>query len=307
MNKKNVLAVTGLSGKKSGGVFCEELSKNLSTINELFPGGVRAICRETTNIENARVLIPELQVNRGDFTDEEFLKKAFVDVDTLVHIVGIHWSVPVVNAAADAGVRRLILVHTTGIYSKYKEAGEEYRQIDEHVYDVCRKNQIKLTICRPTMIYGRPSDNNMIKFIRMVDKLPLMPVVNGARYELQPVNYKDLGNAYYQILVNENATVGHDYNLSGDKPILLRDIFTMIGQILGKKVHFISCPFPIAYFGAWVVYVFTLGKKDYREKVQRLCEPRTFSHEPAFHDFGYTPMTIEEGLREEIEEYKAMK
>lgn len=125
MNKKNVLAVTGLSGKKSGGVFCEELSKNLSTINELFPGGVRAICRETTNIENARVLIPELQVNRGDFTDEEFLKKAFVDVDTLVHIVGIHWSVPVVNAAADAGVRRLILIHTTGIYSKYKEAGEE--------------------------------------------------------------------------------------------------------------------------------------------------------------------------------------
>lgn len=175
------------------------------------------------------------------------------------------------------------------------------------MYDVCRKNQIKLTICRPTMIYGRPSDNNMIKFIRMVDKLPLMPVVNGARYELQPVNYKDLGKAYYQVLVNENVTVGHDYNLSGDKPILLRDIFKLIGQILGKEVHFISCPFPIAYFGAWVVYVITFGKKDFREKVQRLCEPRIFSHEDATHDFGYTPMTIEEGLREEIEEYKTMK
>ena len=306
MNNKEILAVTGLSGKKSGGVFCEELGKNLSTVNELFPGGIRVICRETTNIEKARTLIPGLQICRGSFTDEDFLCEALKDVDTLVHIAGIHWSVPIVNAAAKAGVRRLILVHTTGVYSKYKAAGAEYKKIDEHVYSICEKNNIKLTICRPTMIYGRPCDNNMITFIKMVDKLPFMPVVNGARYELQPVNFKDLGKAYYQILVNENKTAGHDYNLSGDKPVLLRDIFTLIGCELNKKVHFISCPFPIAYLGAWVVYIVTFGKKDLREKVQRLCEPRTFSHEEATHDFGFVPMTIEEGLREEIKEYKTM-
>lgn len=305
MNDKNILAVTGLSGKKSGGIFCEELGRNLSTVSALFPAGVRAICRDSTNIEKANMLIPDLQVCRGELTDEEFLYETLVDVDTLVHIAGIHWSIPIVNAAAKAGVRRLILVHTTGVYSKYKAAGAEYKKIDEHVYSICEKNNIKLTICRPTMIYGRPCDNNMIAFIKMVDKLPLMPVVNGARYELQPVNYKDLGKAYYQVLVNEDKTVGRDYNLSGDEPILLRDIFELIGEILGKKVHFISCPFLVAYLGAWIIYLITFGKKDFREKVQRLCEPRTFSHEEATQDFGYRPMTIEAGLREEIKEYKS--
>ena len=42
----------------------------------------------------------------------------------------------------------------------------------------------------------------------MVDKLPVMPIVKNARYDLQPVHYKDLGKAYYDVLLNEKATYG---------------------------------------------------------------------------------------------------
>ena len=60
-------------------------------------------------------------------------------VDTIVHIAGIKYSENIVKVTAKCHVRRLILVHTTGIYSKYKEAGEEYRRIDSVVYDICNK------------------------------------------------------------------------------------------------------------------------------------------------------------------------
>ena len=304
MGKKLVL--TGVTGK-SGGALAEKIGENLSAVNKMFPDGIRTVVRATSNTSKLDAAIPSIQKVTGNLTDSDTLKEAFHGADTLVHVAGIHWSREVVQAAADCHLRRLILVHTTGIYSKYKAAGEEYRRIDEFVYKTCKENNIILTVLRPTMIYGNISDRNVITFIKMVDKFPIMPVVNGARYELQPVHYEDLGDAFYKVLMNEKATANKDFILSGGAPILLRDMLTEIGKNLGKNVKFISCPFWLAYSGAWVVYGLTLKKKDYREKVQRLCEPRTFSFDDAADAFGYSPRTFQEGIKNEVTEYLKRK
>ncbi len=302
-----ILAITGANGQKSGGHFVKILSENMSAVKEMFPDGIRLFTRPTANVDELRDLIPQSEFFAGDIEESDLLEPFLKNVDTLVNIAGIHCSLKLVNVAAKCKVRRLILVHTTGIYSKYKVAGEEYRNIDEKVYEICKENGILLTICRPTMIYGNVYDNNVVKFIKMVDTLPIMPVVNHARYELQPVHYKDLSKAYYDILMNEQKTNNKDYILSGGAPIQLREMFLLMGKHLGKKVKFINCPFFIAYFGAWVVFCLSFGKFDYREKVQRLCEPRVYSFEDAANDFGYAPVPFEVGIGDEIEEYMAMK
>ena len=302
-----ILVLTGATGRKSGGVLTDNIGKNIDTINSMFPDGIRAIVRETSNTDNLEHQIPNVEKYVGDLTDIQILKEAFKDADTIVHVAGIHWSRQIVEAASECGVRRLILVHTTGIYSKYKAAGEEYRQIDDYVYKTAKEHDMLLTILRPTMIYGNISDQNVIQFIKMVDRLPIMPVVNGAKYELQPVHYKDLGNAYYDVLMNEAATANKDFVLSGGDPIELREMLTVIGENLGQKVKFISCPFPIAYAGAWIVYMITFGHKDYREKVQRLCEPRVYSHKEATESFGYNPRTFRVGIVDEVKEYLQLR
>lgn len=257
-----ILVLTGATGKKSGGALTENIGKNLDKVRGIFPDGIRAIVRKTSDTTDLDRLIPGVQKFIGGVTDTSLLKEAFKDADTVVHIAGIHFSREVVKAAVYCRVRRLILVHTTGIYFKYKSAGEEYRRIENFVYQTCKEHNVVLTILRPTMIYGNITDKNVVTFIKMVDRLPLMPVVNGARYELQPVHYKDLGDAYYAVLMNEAATANKDFNLSGGAPVMLRDMLSEIGKNLGKKVKFISCPFGLAYIGAWLIYVLTLKKKD---------------------------------------------
>ena len=69
----------------------------------------------------------------------------------------------------------------------------------------------------------------------MVDRFPIMPVVNGAHYQLQSVHYKDLLAAYYQVLLHEDTTANKEFNLSGGSPISLRDMLKEIGLNLGKK------------------------------------------------------------------------
>lgn len=297
-----MLAITGATGK-SGKAFSENIMSNIEKINEMFPKGIRLITHKRTDT----VFGETAESVCGDLEDESFLRKAFEGVDTVVHIAGIHWSREVVSAAAFCKVRRLICVHTTGIYSKYKEAGEEYRHIDEFVYKTCSDAGMKLSILRPTMIYGSITDKNVVTFIKMVDKLPIMPVVSGARYDLQPVHFRDLGKAYIDVLLNEEVTAGNDYILSGKTPIQLRDMFKEMAKGLNKKIHFISVPFPIAFAGAVIIYGLSFGRIDMREKVQRLCESRAYPHDEAAKDFGYDPCDFAEGVKEEIKEYLEAK
>lgn len=296
------LAITGITGK-SGSFLWQLILENERLIKNKWPEGINLISRNKEKLECLEKGSLSTTCINGDLTDLNATGAFCNGCDTLMHIAGIHWSLPLVKSAVNAGIKRLILVHTTGIYSKYKAAGEKYRQIDSQIYNTAKENNIALTILRPTMIYGDISDKNVVIFIKMIDRFKIMPTVNGAHYELQPVHCKDLGKAYFDVLMNPNICNNKDYVLSGGKAIELRQMFEEIAKNLGVKRIYISCPFGIAYFGAWIIYLLTFTKMDYREKVQRLVEPRVYSHADATKDFGYSPVSFEEGIVEEIKQY----
>ncbi len=300
--------ITGITGN-SGQYFLDELLSE-------FPENVsiRALVRSTSNRKKIEKLIEKgypIEVFEGNLGDAESLNAMTAGIDTVFHIAGIGSSLNLVKASLANGVKRFILVHTTGIYSKYKAAGEGYRQIEAEIRNMIAGKNIDLTILRPTMIYGSLNDENMVKFIKMTDKLRFFPMVKGGHYALQPVHQQDLGIAYLQVLnmllSGKVETGDREYILSGGTVIDLIDIMRLISDDLGKKTTFFSVPFWFAYTGAWGLYLFTLGRKDYREKVQRLVEPRNYPHNEASCDFGYNPMPFEEGLRREVELYKKAK
>lgn len=299
---KKILAATGLTGK-SGIVFAGLLGKDGMTEEYT----IRAAVRASSKTEALRAVLPQAELCAGDLEDEAYLRRLTEDADVVFHIAGIGKSLPLVKAALENGVKRLVLVHTTGIYSKYKAAGEHYRQIDAEVTSLCESHGAGLTILRPTMIYGTTGDHNVIQFIKMVDKLNPMPVVNHADYLLQPVHAEDLGHAYFGVLSHLGETSGKNYVLSGKDPVRLIDLFRIAADELGVRRRYLSVPFPIAYAGAWGLYLLSLTKVDLREKVQRLCESRAYPHDEAVRDFGYAPMPFEVGLRREVRDYLQMK
>jgi hypothetical protein len=85
------------------------------------------------------------------------------------------------------------------------------------------------------------------------------------------------------------------------------DVFRTIAKQLGVRNRFVNVPFSVAYYGAWVLYLLTLCKIDFRERVQRLVEPRTFDHSEASKDFGYSPVDFPTGITHQIAEYQASK
>jgi len=293
------IVVTGITGK-TGYYFIDKLQAESEFIREYC---FRFASRSQHSADFLESQIPLSKTYIGDIGNEQFCKLLCDGADVLVHIAGIRWSFPLLDVAAKSGVKRFILVHTTGMFSKYKNAAKPYIELEKKIHELAKVNGISVTILRPTMIYGTLDDKNISVFIRLVDKVRLCPVINGAKYELQPVHAQDLGNAYYSVLMHPETTDGKSYNLSGGSPIMLIDILKTLGRFLGKNTVFISVPFWLAYAGACVLYFLTLKKFDYREKVQRMIEPRIFSHEAATADFGYAPMRFEEGVKDEVTQY----
>lgn len=295
MEKVLITGITGKSGTYLIDEFIRQYPENMQ---------ISAIVRPSSNVQKIKENKLDISLLSGDLEDEPFLNDALRGIDTVLHIAGIQKSLKLVKAAVQNDVHRLILVHTTGIYSKYKAAGAEYIEIETKISDMIKNRPIALTILRPTMIYGSLNDSNMIQFIKMVDRFPIFPVVNHGTFPLQPVHQKDLGKAYYEVLLHPEKTQNKNYDLSGGTVIDLIDILKSIRGYLGKNTHFVSVPFWFAYTGAAIVYGLTLGKMDFREKVQRLVEPRAYSHEKATADFGYAPIHFQDGLKDEVFEYK---
>lgn len=293
---KRMLLVTGITGH-SGRYFLQEL------VDNKYEGTIRCIVRQTSDtsmLDNSGLKIEKVV---GELTDQEFVDKAMVDVDTILHIAGIQKTLNVIKPASKSKIERVIVVHTTGIYSKFKSASEDYKNIEIKMKKIVDSTNMNVTILRPTMIYGSIIDLNMSKFIKMVDKLRIFPVIDHGNSLIQPVNARDLGKAYYQVLTKESEKLKPEYILSGEKPITMVEAFRLISSNLGKKTIFVSLPLGIGVFMAMVLKVFTLGKFDYIERVQRMGENRSFPHANATADFGYNPMSFEEGIKIEVNQF----
>lgn len=291
-----VIGATGHTGK----YFLQELEENNYT------GRVRFLVRDNSSEDIFKDYNIDYEVVQGDLNNKEELQNACKGIDTILEIYNIRYSLNVLESALKEKVKRIIFVHTTGIYSKYKMASGEYKIIEKEVIEKA-KDKIDITILRPTMIYGDICDNNISKFIKMMDKMRIYPLIAGGRAKIQPVNARDLGRSYYQVLMNEEKTRNKDYNLSGEAPISIKDMLKTISKKLNKKTLFISIPLWLSVFVAYILKIITLGKFDIVEKVLRMDEDRCFDNNEARKDFGYTTIEFQKGLEEEVGQYKNYK
>lgn len=291
-----MLLITGITGH-SGKYLLRQLENNH------FTDEIKVIVRNSEQLELFHESPLNIKVLIGDLDNQPFLDSVMENVDTVFHIASIFYSENVVKAAVKNRVKRIILVHTTGIYSKYKSASYEYQQIETKVNQMISNSNypIEFTILRPTMIFGYLNDRNMIKFIKYVDKFPIMPVIDKGHGLIQPVHGSDLGKAYYQVLVSQNLQP--DYILSGERQLSLKELFELIAKFLNKKIRILSIPSSLAVLSAQILKLLSFNKIDYVERIQRMTEDRSFKHDLASQDFNYTPSSFEDNLKAEVELY----
>ncbi|KXG44568.1 NAD-dependent epimerase/dehydratase family protein [Tepidibacillus decaturensis] len=238
-----MLYVTGITGH-TGKWFLDRL------IKENYQGKIRCLVRENSNTELLDHSGLNIEKVYGSLEDKALLVSSMAGVETVVHISSILFSNNVMDAAIKNNVKWAILVHTTGRYSKYKSASEEYIKIEDGILK--KRGQIGITVLRPTMIYGSSEDRNMYKLVDYLYRHKFFPMFGKGENLMQPVHAKDLGYAYYDVLVNKDKTFNKEYNLSGKSPIKYIDLVKAVSDTLGRKNIIVKIPLWISILAAKV-------------------------------------------------------
>ena len=301
-----MLYITGITGH-SGKWFLERLEK------EGYRGKIRCVMKEKKSAAPEKYEIFEnrkldVEFAVGSLEDEAFLLESLKGVRTILHIAGINLSPGIVKSAMLNKVDWIILVHTTGRFSKYKSASQEYIRIEDAILELCKESlqglhKLNCTILRPTMIYGSSKDKNMYRLVNYLDRHVLFPLFGDGSNLMQPVHARDLGNAYYDVLVHKDAPLNKAYNLSGAEPITYRNIIQTIRSQLGSKTAIVSLPMSLSILAAKVYNFLFKNAIITVEQVMRMQEDKDFNHDEASRDFGYAPLRFEDGIKEEVEEY----
>ncbi|MBC8101999.1 MAG: NAD-dependent epimerase/dehydratase family protein [Cytophagales bacterium] len=235
--------------------------------------------------------------------DETALEQAaFADhspFDLILHVAHVHFTPPVMRLAEKWNARRVLLVHTTGMYSRYQQYGARYRDIDDTITRRTESGPC-WTILRPTMIYGNARDHNLHKLILAVARAPVLPLPGDGSAVFQPVHVEDVADAALAALENPICRF-RAYDLSGATVATYREMLTLIGGLLDRQPVLVPVPVPLALLLAGAGERLRPGGIGIRvEQVRRLAENKAYSHAAAAADFGFSPRTLSTGLAEEI-------
>ena len=288
-----MLLITGATGH-SGEWFIKML------ISEKYDKRIRCTVRETSDtsyLDNSGL---DIELVIGDLKDPVFANRALDKITTVVNFTGQKCVKNLVNSDNVKYVDWVISVHTTAIFSKYKSLAKEYKKIENCLIESGKR----YTIVRPTMIYGSKKDRNMSKLINYLNKFRFFPVFGKGTNLLQPIYAKDVAGSVYAILQNKEYVVNKSYNIAGKNSITYNELLKTVARGLQRNVTLIHVPYNISYLAVKFLNVIINNFPISTEQIMRMNEDKAYDCTEAINDFGFSPISFDEGITLEILEYE---
>jgi len=241
----------------------------------------------------------------GEVSDTESLTSAMGGTDALVNIasLGFGHADSIIRAAKDAGVRRAVFISTTAIFTQLNAKSKKIRVAAELAIEM---SGLHYTILRPTMIYGSPRDRNMWRLIRFLRLSPIIPIFGDGKYLQQPIYVDDVAAAVLACL-KADVTIGVSYNIVGKHPLTYNDVIDTIAKRMNKRVWKLHIPSKPVVGLLKLLEKIRIPFPIKAEQVLRLNENKDFSYAEAGRDFGFSPLSFEEGIGKEVDEINYAK
>ena len=255
---------------------------------------VRCLVREG-NPRASRLDPRRTELARGDAGDAHALSRALFGVDALLHVAGIEYAPPVLEAARRAGMGRLVVVSSTSAHSAYASRSGPKLRMEELV----RASELDYTIVRPSMIYGSELDKNLHRLLRFLDRSPLFPMFGSGENLWQPVYHEDCARGLYEALVRP-AAVGQSYDLPGAEPLTYLELVRTAAGALGRKPRIIRVPLEPVRRALATAEALRLPLPIRSEQVLRLREDKAYPYDRARRELGYAPRPFREGIALEV-------
>lgn len=184
----------------------------------------------------------QTQFIAADVRRPDTIARAMMGADAVVNLAGTLGSdadavqakgaAAVAEAARAAGVEALVHFSAIGadaqgetLYARSKGEGEA----------AVRQHFPNATILRPSLIFGR-EDQFANRFARMVEKLPVVPVI-APKTRFQPVYVVDVAAAAVAALEDPERFGGRTFELGGPDVLSMAELIQQIASLLDRKIR----------------------------------------------------------------------
>lgn len=287
--KTLMTGATGLTGKL--------FLKRLADINPSTE--ISCLIRPTSN----RTLIDQLNLKLTYYVGDSSISETWDTIqtqekfDTIIHLVQLRQIPTLLKSLKKAKqAPRLIIIGTTGIYSKYNQYSAGYQKAERYL----AQYPGSYCLLRPTMIYGSSEDKNLHRLIKFCHRYRFFPIFGSGNNLLQPIHADDIAQTLLSVW--RTPHIQGAYDISGGTIITFRELLELVGKLLGKPVRQISLPLNLG-IGLATALEGILGDNSpvRREQILRLQEDKAYPYDTAQKDFDFFPRSLEVGLQQEIE------
>jgi dihydroflavonol-4-reductase len=273
----------------------------------------------------------------GDLRDAPSIERAARGVDVVYHIAAIYRQAglrdqeyravnaaavrTVIEAAATAGVRRVVHCSTVGVHGdiSHPPAAEDAPLKPGDIYQVTKlegeriareaaeDTEMEVVIVRPTGIYG-PGDRRLLKLFRGVAR-GRFPILGSGKIYYHLTYIDDLVEGF-RLCASVPAAAGRTYILAGAEVTTLNELVAIVAEEAHVKPPGLHLPvWPVWVAGALCEAVCVpLGIEPplYRRRVDFFTKSRAFDISRARAELGYAPKVgLHEGVAMTLAWYRS--
>ena len=272
--------IIGASGR-SGSALCRSL---LAGGNTLVPVVRNAAKWAATGIE--------VPVRIADLTDQPRLRNALADATQIVSCAHARHAASVL--AATPANAQFIFLGSTRKFTRWPDAHGNGVLAGEAAFLASGRSGVML---HPTMIYGAQGEDNVQRLAALLRRLPFVPLPDGGAALVQPIHQDDVTRAICAALQREwNGP--HALVIAGPTPLPYADFIRAVAAASGQRPPQIVAVAGRSPDGAGpplLLHSVPAAGPSGRE-IRRLMEDKSFAVDPMIGTFGFTPMSLHEGL-----------
>lgn len=167
------------------------------------------------------------------------------------HEINVEYPVKLAKLAKESGVKQFVFISTIAVYGEGLEKLDEKTdcnpitpygisklEAEKQLLELNDEN-FKVSIVRPPMIYGKNAPGNIDSLVKLVKKLPILPL--GGIQNKRSFIY--IGNLCYiidEIIKQEKSGI---FLANDDEPLSTTKLCELIATNLEKKVTLLKIPF----------------------------------------------------------------
>jgi nucleoside-diphosphate-sugar epimerase len=277
-----------------------------------------------------------IQIRAGDLADPASLPAAVAGIDVVYNIAALYRQAgladrvyhqvngtavgQLIEAAAHAGVRRIVHCSTVGVHGdvEHPPANEDAPLRPGDVYQVAKlegeraardaaaRTGVEVVIARPSGIYG-PGDRRLLKLFRGVARRRFVILGDGKIF--YHLTYIDDLVEGFRLCGEVPQAAGRTYILAGGEAPTLNDLAALIAQEAGvppPSLHLPVWPFWMAGFVCEAACApFGIEPPVYRRRVDFFTKSRAFDITRARTELGYAPKVgLRDGIRRTLGWYR---